>query len=79
MDALAKQWVASMDVVMLISGLVARNGRYHDLGMDAVANERAGSRDIIMVWAWMHLPMDGLVEWVLSWPGHGCAGQRVGW
>ena len=32
-------------------------------------------QDVIMVWAWMHWPMDALVAWTLSWFGHGCTGQ----
>ena len=29
-----------------------------------------GSMDVVMVWARMHWPMDGLVAWALSWFGH---------
>ena len=52
--------------------------------MDAPANERAGSMDVIsmdvtMVWAWMRWPMSGLVAWTLPWFGHGCTGQWMGW
>ena len=52
-----------------------KHGRYHGLGMDALANEWAGSMDVIMVWAWMHWPVSGLVACGLSWFGHGCTGQ----
>ena len=56
-----------------------QHGRYHGLGMDALANGCLGSMDVIMVWAWMHWPMDALVAWTLSWFGHGCTGQWMGW
>ena len=39
------------------------HGRHHGLGMDALANGWAGRMDVIMVLAWMHRPMDGLVAW----------------
>ena len=35
--------------------------------MDALATGWAGRMDIIMVWTWMHWPMDGLVAW--TWNG----------
>ena len=47
-----------------------QHGCYHGLGMDALANGRVGRMDVanglvgsmhvIMVWAWMHWPVDGL-------------------
>ena len=49
------------------------------LGMDALADGWVGSMDVIMVRAWMHWPMDGLVAWTLSCFGHGCTGQWMGW
>ena len=47
--------------------------------MHALANGWTGSLDVIMFWAWMHWPMSGLVAWTLSWFGHGCTGQWMGW
>ena len=35
--------------------------------MDAPANGWAGSMDVIMVCAWMHWPMSGLVAGTFSW------------
>ena len=40
--------------------------------MDALANGCIGSMDVIMVWAWMHWPVDAWVAWTFSWFGHGC-------
>ena len=50
------------------------HGRYHGLGIAALANGWVGSMDVIcchglrmdstdviILWAWMHWPMDGLV------------------
>ena len=56
-----------------------RHGRYHGLGMDALACGWASSMDVIMVWAWMHWPMDGLVAWTGSWfgPRLGMDGARI--
>ena len=31
--------------------------------MDALANGWVDRMDVIMVWAWMHWPMDGLAAW----------------
>ena len=41
-------------------------------------------QDVIMVWAWMHWPMDALVAWsghgwTLSWFGHRRTGQWMPW
>ena len=47
--------------------------------MDALASGCLGSMDVIMVWAWMHWPVDALVAWTLSWFGHGCTGQWMPW
>ena len=33
------------------------------LGMDALVDRWVGSMDVIMVWAWMHWSIDGLVAW----------------
>ena len=55
------------------------HGRCHGLGMDALASGCLGSMDVIMVWAWMHWPVDALVAWTLSWFGHGCTGQWMPW
>ena len=55
-----------------------QHGRYHGLRMDALANGWVGSMDVIMVWAWLHWPMDGLVAWTLSLFGHGCTGPWMG-
>ena len=45
------------------------HGRYHGLGMDALASEWAGSMSVIMVWAWMHWPMDvdGSMDVTMVW------------
>ena len=48
--------------------------------MDALASGCLGSMDVIMVWAWMHWPVDALVAWTLSWFGQdalasGCLGS----
>ena len=40
-----------MDVIMVSAGMLA--------------NELAGSMNVMMVWARMHWPMDGLVAWTL--------------
>ena len=47
--------------------------------LNALVNGWVGSMDVIMVWAWMHWPMDALVAWTLSWFGHGCTGQWMPW
>ena len=60
-------------------GMPWQHGRYHGLGMDALASGCLCSRDVIMVWAWMHWPVDALVAWTLSWFGHGCTGQGMPW
>ena len=55
-----------------------QHGCYHGLGMDALANGWVGSMDVIMVWAWIHWPMDGLVAWALSWFGQGSVAWQHG-
>ena len=49
--------------------------------MDALANGWAGSMELILLWAWMHWPEDGLVAWTWSCAGmdalaNGWAGSR---
>ena len=39
------------------------HGRCHGLGTDALGNGWVGSTDVIMVWAWMHWPMEEFAAW----------------
>ena len=39
-----------------------QHGRYHDLGMDALAHAWI-NRYSILVWAWMRWPREGLAGW----------------
>ena len=64
---------------MVLFGMEALPNGCHGLGMDALACGWASSMDVIMVWAWMHWPMDGLVAWTISWfgPRLGMDGARI--
>ena len=58
-------------VAWMLSWWGCQHGRYHRLGMDALANEWAGG--------FMEVIMVGLVAWTLSCLGHACTGQWMDW
>ena len=47
-------------------GMGCSRGCYHCLGTNALANGGVSRMYVVMAWAWMHWPMDGLVAWTMS-------------
>ena len=51
--------------------------RHYGLGMDALVTVCSWTRNVIMVWAWMHWSPCARGPRTLLWFGHGCTGHRV--
>ena len=57
--------------------MLLEHERNYDLGMDALVTVCSWTRNVIMVWAWMHWSPCARGPRTSLWFGHGCTGHRV--